>query len=410
MTSHSPDMDRGDATDRAERAAAEELRRYFEQSVDEMVAESLALVSMESPSCDKAALDRLADVLQEALHADGAVVERVYNPVGGDHLRARWRGSDGDAWPVLVLSHFDTVWPVGTLYQMPAGHDGDRAFGPGIYDMKTSIVLVSWALRGLRELGLALPRGLTFLLTSDEELGSPTSRSMVEAEARRSCCAFVMEPPLPGGHLKTQRKGVLRFTLKIQGVPAHAGVEPGRGASAVLELARQILAVEALARPALGTTVNVGKIAGGDAVNVVAERATADIDIRVSTLEEARRMEEAMRGLVPADARTALEVEGGLNRLPMRRTEASGRLFERARALGRLLGEELQEGSTGGGSDGNFTSAEGCPTLDGLGCDGDGAHARHEQIRISALPNRAALLALLLMTENLGVEERRKGE
>ena len=355
-----------------------------------------SLVIHESPSRDKAALDRLADVLTARFEALGLAVDRIANDQGGDHLRIVF-GEPSDANPpALVLCHFDTVWPIGTRERRPFRGEGDRAFGPGVYDMKASLVLCEFAVRAIQSLNRELPRPVVFLFTSDEEIGSPESRRWIEAEATKSAYVLVMEPPLSQGRLKTARKGVGRFTLEIQGVAAHAGVEPEKGISAVHELAHQILALTALADPEAGTTINVGVVQGGTTTNVIPALATAQIDVRVSTLDEARRIEAAIAGLRPVVPGASLQIQGGINRPPMERTAAVASLFERARAIGHSLGLDLGEGATGGGSDGNFTAALGLPTLDGLGTPGAGAHANDEQIEVTALPVRAALLAALL--------------
>lgn len=362
---------------------------------DAMLEHLAALVEHESPSRDKGVLDALARTIAARFEAVGGRAEVIANPSGGDHVVARFGPERSRAGhPALVLGHFDTVWPLGTLARLPFRVEGDRAFGPGIVDMKASIVLVEEALAAL---GPALPRGVTVLFTSDEEIGSPTSRPIIEALALESDYALVMEAPLPGGRLKTARKGVGGFTIEIEGRAAHAGVEPEKGLSAVTELALQIPRINALADPAAGTTVNVGRIEGGTTPNVVPAHAMARVDVRASTLGEARRVEEALRSLRPVTPGVGLIVSGRFNRPPMERTPAVARLFERAREVGRAtLGLELSEGSTGGGSDGNFTAALGVATLDGLGALGAGAHAEDEHILIDSLPERAALLASLL--------------
>ena len=356
-----------------------------------------ALVEHESPSRDKPALDALARVLADRLRAIGGEVEIVANPGGGDHLLARFFGGAEDPTPALVIGHFDTVWPLGTLAGMPFRVEGDRAAGPGSYDMKASLVLAEFALGAMIDLGLRPPRPVEILLTSDEEIGSPTSRRLIEERAMRSAFALVLEPPLPDGSLKTARKGVGHFTLTVEGRAAHAGVEPEKGVSAIGELAHQILYLHALGEPAAGTTVNVGVIEGGTTPNVVAARASARVDVRVATVEQAEVIEAAIRQANPYTAGASLRVEGGFNRPPMERTPAISALFERAQEIGRTVGLELAEGSTGGGSDGNFTAAAGLPTLDGLGARGGGAHAAHEAVELDSLPERAALLAALLM-------------
>jgi glutamate carboxypeptidase len=355
-----------------------------------------SLVAHESPSGDKPALDALADKIAARFAALGARVGRIPNEAGGDHLHILF-GPTVAAAPALVLGHFDTVWPVGMLARMPFRADGARASGPGIYDMKANLVLVEFALRALSERELSLPRPVELLLTSDEEVGSPTSRRWIEEMAGRAAYVLVPEPPLADGSLKTARKGVGRFTLDVTGRAAHAGVEPEKGVNAVVELAHQILAVQALANPAVGTTVNVGLILGGTTPNVVPASAKAVVDVRVATLGEARRIESAMAALATVVPGSVLAVSGGFNRPPMERTPAIAALFERARAIARGVGLELTEGATGGGSDGNFTAALGIPTLDGLGVPGGGAHADDEHILVDALVPRAALLAALLL-------------
>lgn len=362
-----------------------------------MIASLRALVEHESPSRDKAALDALAQTVAARFRGVGGRVEVLANPSGGDHVRARFGRDDAGERPGLVLGHFDTVWPIGTLTRMPFRVEGDRVFGPGVFDMKASIVLVEEALGAIRALGLEGPRGVAVLFTSDEEIGSPTSRPLIEDLASTSAYALVLESPLPGGRLKTARKGVGGFTIEVEGKAAHAGVEPEKGISAVTELAHQILRINALADPTAGTTVNVGRVEGGTAGNVVPARAMARVDVRAKTRDEAVRVEEAFRALRPITPGAALVVSGGFNRPPMERTDAIARLFENARTVGRALGLELTEGSTGGGSDGNFTASLGLATLDGLGALGQGAHADDEQILISSLPERAALLACLLL-------------
>jgi glutamate carboxypeptidase len=356
------------------------------------------LVGFETPSGDKARCDALADRLAVRLSTLGTV-ERTYNPDGGDHLTLRVPapGAAAGARPALVLCHYDTVWPVGTLAARPFRVQGDTAYGPGLYDMKVNIAMAELVLGSLAGLGLALARPVVFLVTSDEEIGSPTSRGLIEAAARECAFALVLEPPVePYGALKTARKGVAMYAVDALGRAAHAGVEPEKGASAVTELAHQILAANALADAAQGTTVNVGIVSGGSGRNVVPAAARMEIDVRAWSMAEAERIDAAFRGLTPVTPGVRLEVSGGFNRPPMERTADSIALFERARAIGAGLGLDLAEGATGGGSDGNFTAAVGAPTLDGLGAPGKGAHAEHEQVHLPGAVERAALLAALL--------------
>jgi glutamate carboxypeptidase len=264
-----------------------------------------------------------------------------------------------------------------------------------MFDMKAGLAVAVHAIAALRACELPMPT-VVMLFTTDEEIGSRTSRRLIEAEARASHAVLVLEPSLRGGAVKTARKGCGEFTLTAHGVSAHAGIDPGSGASAIHELARQIVALQALSDPATGVSVNVGIIHGGTRGNVVAERAQAIVDVRVPTAATAARVETAVRQLVPLNANVRLEISGGVDRPPLERTPGVLSLYEHARAVARELGEDLGEGSTGGGSDGNFTAALGVPTLDGLGPEGDGAHALHEHVLIDRLPWRVALVAGLL--------------
>lgn len=362
-----------------------------------LIAELKHLVEHESPSHDKTALDALAELLAGRLSELGGTAELIANHGGGNHVVGRFPGP-GENRHALVLTHFDTVWPAGTLARMPACEQDGRLFGPGVYDMKASLVMMFGALETCGHLALKLPRPVTVLATSDEEIGSPGSRSLIEAVARDCAYVLVLEPPLADGGLKTARKGVGRFKIEIQGKAAHAGVAPGSGASAILELAHQILKIHALNDPQAGTTLNVGVVHGGTVSNVVAARAMARVDVRATTLDSAAQIEQALRSLEPAIAGTQIKVEGRFSRPPMERTPAIAALFERARQIGRELDLELTEGSTGGGSDGNFTAALGIPTLDGLGVRGAGAHADDEHILIDSLSERASLLLALLLS------------
>jgi len=366
--------------------------QFSDENITTIVQTVESLVRLESPSTDKAAVDRCGAVLAGMLRAAGAAVETLPQRERGDHLVARIAG---DGQPVMLLGHFDTVWPVGTLERMPCRRDGDRLYGPGTFDMKAGIALALAALSALRAARARHPP-IVVMLSTDEEIGSATSRAAIEAEARRCRAVFVLEPALPGGALKTARKGCGEFELVVHGVAAHAGLDPGKGASAIHELAAQIAIVERLQDLPRGISVNVGVIAGGSRPNVVAEHARAIVDARAPTKEAAESVERAIRALQPGRPGTRLTISGGFERPPMERTAASRELFARARAVASSLGHGLDEGSAGGGSDGNFTAALGVPTLDGLGAIGDGAHAAHEHVEVSSLPWRAALLAGLL--------------
>ena len=355
-----------------------------------------ALVRIESPSDDKAAVDRCGAELAARLAAGGARVERLAQSTRGDHLRA----TIGDSGPqVMLLGHFDTVWPIGAIERMPLRQDQGRLYGPGVFDMKAGIAVAMLAVRALREIAstTAMPR-VVMLWTTDEEVGSGTSRAIIEDEARRSQAVLVLEPSLPGGAAKTSRKGCGDFELTVHGVAAHAGIDPGKGANAIHELALQIGAIHRLQDLERGISVNVGLVSGGSRTNVVPERARASIDVRARSMKDAAQVEESLRGLRAQTPGTRLELEGGFSRPPLERNEHVRRLFQTARNVARELGVDLNEGGTGGGSDGNFTAALGVPTLDGLGPRGDGAHAMHEHVEVDDLPWRAAFLARFLTT------------
>jgi glutamate carboxypeptidase len=352
-----------------------------------------ALVSLESPTTDKAAVDRCGRALAARLEAIGGRVSRLPRADRGDHLLAEFGCGTSQ---ILLLGHFDTVWPVGQLERMPLVRSNGRLHGPGVFDMKAGIAIGMLATRALLETGVSLSRRIVMLWTTDEEVGSATSRAAIEDEARRSDAVLVLEPSLPGGAVKTARKGCGEYELRVRGVAAHAGIDPSKGASAIHELARQIVLVQKLQDLDRGISVNVGTISGGTRTNVVAEEARALVDVRAPTQADAVRVDAAFRALNAVDDRTAVFVTGGLDRPPLERTAQVARLYEQASEVGRELGQALGEGSTGGGSDGNFTAALGVATLDGLGAVGDGAHALHEHVEIDSLPDRAALVAGLI--------------
>jgi len=353
------------------------------------------LVTLESPSTEKAAVDRCGAELAARLSALGGTVTRLDGGVRGDHIRADFEGGPRK---VLLLGHFDTVWPVGQLDRMPLREDRSthRLHGPGIFDMKAGIGVAMLAVRALRELRMKRPPHVAMLWTSDEEIGSGSSRATIEEAARESDAVLVLEPSLPDGSAKTSRKGCGDFELVVHGVSAHAGLNPERGASAIHELAHQIVALQSLHEPGRGITVNVGKISGGSRTNVVADTAQASIDVRVPTMADATAIEGAIRALHPRDSRVRLEIHGSVSRPPLERSAAVVELLGLAREVARELGQDLGEGAAGGGSDGNFTAALGVPTLDGLGPRGDGAHALHEYVDLRDLPWRAAFAAGLL--------------
>jgi glutamate carboxypeptidase len=358
-------------------------------------------VEIESPSGSKDAIDAMARFFAGQFSAAGAPARLLPHATVGAAVTAELPATvqnarrDG-AKPVLLLGHHDTVWGVGTLDTMPFKVRAGRAHGPGIFDMKSGIVCALWAIKALQALGIPRACPVRLFLNPDEEVASRAFRKELQAEARRARAVLVLEPALgKKGALKTARKGVGEFRLTVLGRPAHAGINPAAGVNAITELARQLLRVEEMADPKGGLTLTVGVIEGGTRTNVVPELAQARIDVRVPRLADARRIERKMRSLKPVNPEARLVIEGGVNRPPLERVRAAA-LFELAREIGRKMGFELQEGSTGGGSDGNFTAALGIPTLDGLGGVGDGAHAHHEHVIIRELPRRAALLAALI--------------
>lgn len=360
------------------------------------------MVEMESPSDNKEALDKLGRFLGAEFSRLGAQVEFIPQSDAGDHLKAEFPGKEEasakSAKPILLLGHFDTVWPLGTLGKMPFKVENGRAFGPGIYDMKTGIVMMLFALRALREMG-AQHRPVTVLLDSDEEVGSRTGRPAVEATAKNCEAVLVLEPSQTiHGYLKTARKGVGDFLLRVRGRASHAGVDFEKGHSAIVELSRQLLEVTKFTDLERGITVNPGIIYGGSRTNVVAAEAVAEIDVRIARLADGPELEKKFHSLKAFDPGCTIEVSGGINRPPMERTFGTAKLFQIAKEQGAALGMELAEASTGGGSDGNFTSALGIATLDGLGAVGEGAHASNESIVLEELPRRTALLAALLQS------------
>ncbi|MDF1514197.1 MAG: M20 family metallopeptidase [Anaerolineae bacterium] len=358
------------------------------------------LVIHESPSYQKNKLRDLASVLKTRFSQIGASVQWLDTDNGRPQLRISVTGpqSDTNLKPALILGHFDTVWPVGTLKKRPFRVEQNLAFGPGGFDMKGGLVIIEYALQFIHALQLPRTREIVVFLNSDEEIGSPYSRDMIMDEAVRSEYVLVLEPALPGGVLKTARKGVGAFTVSIQGRAAHAGSEPEKGISAVEELAHQILHVQSFADPEQETTINPGRVSGGTRSNVVPARAEMRIDCRVWTNEEACRVESAFRHLKPFNPDITLKVRGGFGRPPMERLPGTGDLFDKVRQIGTKLGLTLTEGKTGGASDGNFCASLGISTLDGLGVEGSGAHAEHENVIIESLPERAALLASILST------------
>ena len=354
-------------------------------------------VEIETPTDAPAQVNRLGELIAEGYGNLPAHVERIAGRDGcGDHLVAR--SAWGQQAPgILVLSHHDTVHPLGFIERLPFRIDGDRAFGPGIYDMKGGAYLAYHAFRQICAEGAHSPLGITQLYVSDEEIGSPTSRALIEAEGRKARYVLVTEPARDGGRVVTGRKGVGRFEVFLKGVPSHSGSRPQDGRSAIRELANAIQTLDALNDSSRGISVNVGVVRGGTRPNVVAEDAYAEVDLRVRTLADADELVTKILGLKSRTEGVSVKVTGELNRPPYEKSNAGAALFEHARGLAAELGFDLIDTSTGGGSDGNFTAPL-TATLDGLGVDGEGAHTHYEQLYISSIEPRARLLHRLFQT------------
>jgi glutamate carboxypeptidase len=369
---------------------------YLEEHRNHMLEDLQRFVEMETPSTNKRLLDDFAEFLTSyAGSAAGGRVEVLPTEGSGNNVRVRWGREDGEP-AILLLGHYDTVWSEGTVEEMPFGVADGVATGPGVFDMKCGLVQGFWAVRALREVA-GVNRPVAFLCNSDEEIGSPNSRALIEEAACRAHTVLVLEPSLNGA-LKTARKGVGRFRIRVAGRPSHAGLDPEGGISAVEEMARLILELHGHTNLETGTTVNVGVVKGGTRYNVVAAQASAEVDVRAVTLTEAERMNEVISALKPHHPEARVSVEGGQIWPPMERTEKTEELFERARQLAEELGFNLQEGLAGGASDGCLCAAVGAPTLDGLGAVGGGAHAADERVDVESIPLRAALVARLIET------------
>ena len=372
-----------------------ELLDYALAHADDTMETLRTMVEMESFTADTPSVDKLSSYIKERLETLGASVEVISQTEAGNHLLAEW--GEGEE-QILILCHMDTVWATGTLQDMPFRVQDGLVSGPGILDMKAGIAILLHALDALNNLGLSPQRRVKMVFNSDEEVGSTTSRALIEEEARKSAHVFVLEPAAgSGGALKIGRKGVGMFQLKVTGRAAHAGNEPEKGISAVEELAHQIIRLHSFTDLEIGTTVNVGVMSGGSVRNQIAPFAEGLVDLRVATMSEADRVTEEILALKPSLPGAVVEITGGMNRLPMEKTPATARLLESARSISEPLGIELGEAHVGGGSDAQFASAMGVAVLDGLGGVGEGPHAAHEHIIAADLPRRVALLASLLM-------------
>ena len=373
------------------------LLHLLQPRLPQMLSVLRAFVLAESPSLEKSPADRCCAIVAREWGKRRALVERIAQKHRGDHLRITWQPQKSRAaGQLLVLGHYDTVYASGTLAKMPFRVSAGKAYGPGTFDMKAGIVQALFALDALRQTQTPLRKRIVFLWTSDEEIGSESSRKLIETEARRSDAVFVLEPSLgPRGLLKTARKGVGEAEIIVHGRASHAGLAPREGVNAVHELARQIARLEQWNDLRRGISVNADVIEGGTRVNVIAERARAVIDLRALRIADMRRLEKRLRALRPLTRGARLEIRGGFNRPPMER-KVSAALFSRAKSLAAKMGLSIGECVAGGGSDGNLTAALGVPTLDGLGAVGDGAHSAHEYVLVRTMPERAALLAALL--------------
>lgn len=361
---------------------------YFQSQQSAMLEELIGWVKMESPTTDKASVDRFGEEMATKLSDIGMAIRVFPQTATGNHVLGTWGSGDNQ---ILLIGHLDTVWELGTLERFPVAIEGDVVRGPGIFDMKGGIEIAISALRLIREQNFH-HSSISLLLTADEEEGSEASREVIEREAARSRCVLVLEPAGPEHSVKTKRRGVGRYRVVAHGRSAHAGIEPEKGVNAVEEIARQILEIQNFNRHGRGVSVNVGLIGGGTRTNVIPDLAWADIDVRCDSAEDMKWLQERFGSLAAKDPQTRLEVNGGVDRPPLVRSEKVLGLFAEFRQIGSEFDYPVTEFWTGGGSDGNFTAALGIPTLDGLGAEGAGAHALNEHILLSSLPIRANLL------------------
>jgi glutamate carboxypeptidase len=374
-----------------------EFLRLLKPRLPQMLATLRTFVEAESPSLEKSAANACCGIVAEEWRKRGVRIERLAQKERGDHLRITyWPNKTRSSSQLLVLGHYDTVYSTGTLRQMPFRVSAGKAYGPGIFDMKAGLVQALYALQALQETNTALRKRLVFLWTSDEEIGSESSRKLFESEASRSDAVFVLEPSFgPRGLLKTARKGVGQAELIVHGRASHAGLAPEEGINAIHELTQQLTRIEKWNDHRRGVTINAGIIEGGTRTNVIPERARAVLDLRALRVSDMRGLEGRLHDLRPFQKGARLEVTGGFDRPPLER-KMSASLFGRAQLLAKQMSLALDECTVGGGSDGNFTAALGIPTLDGLGAVGDGAHSSHEHILINTMPVRATLLAAVL--------------
>jgi glutamate carboxypeptidase len=379
---------------------ARQFQDRFQEKQAEIVSLTRSLVETESPSGDESGSRAVVELLARAAAEARCVtaIQRVDAPGFGQHLIIRAFGGQHNAGTILIVGHTDTVHPRGSTAERPWRQEGNRIYGPGIFDMKANCALAIAVLHVCDDLGIVPRCGVALALTCDEEVGSFSGWPLLENLARANSvrCGLVLEPPVLGGGVKTGRKGTGMFTMNVVGRAAHAGLDPEKGASAILEVARQIERLHALNDLGGGITINVGVIQGGTRSNVVAAEAQAEIDVRFSTADELKTIEQVVLSTKSFDERVRLTITGGINRPPLERTPQVVELYELAREIATSIGFELNEAQVGGASDGNFLAAMGIPVLDGLGIDGDGAHATHEHIIIDDISRRGALLAGLI--------------
>ncbi|WP_271400055.1 M20 family metallopeptidase [Salinicoccus roseus] len=370
------------------------FKKYLTDNDEDIFNHIEEIVKMETPSDNKELLDKAALWIAEKFEdLTGGSAEIIDNKETGNHVIGTFGQGEKQ---LLLLAHFDTVWESGTLNHMPFRKDSNKAYGPGIFDMKTGLIQTLYALKSIRELGEKLNKRIVCIFDSDEEIGNPTSKNLIEKEAKISERAFVMEPAMSEkGSLKTSRKGVGIYRMTVKGKPAHSGIDPEKGISAIEELARQTVYLHSLSNMERGITVNVGVFNGGSRSNVIAEEAMAEIDVRAKTVSDLKMITEEIENITPFHDGTEIEISGDINRMPLERTEGVIEMYQKALKISVELGIDLSEAETGGGSDGNLTSVY-VPTLDGLGAVGDGAHANHEHINLNHVVDRTALLANLL--------------
>jgi glutamate carboxypeptidase len=384
----------------AQESLPKKLLSALQRRQSQMVDLLREVVLIESPSTQKTAADHCCGFLADQWMLRGGITHILEREHRGNHLRVVWppSGSTKPTGQLLVLGHYDTVYPAGTLASMPFRVSAGKAYGPGTFDMKAGIVQALFAFEVLQELKVSVSKNIVFLWTSDEEIGSESSRSLIEAEAKRSDAVFVLEPSLGSkGLLKTSRKGVGQVELTVQGRASHAGLAPEQGINAIHELAAQVARVERWNDHRRGVTINADVVEGGTRANVIAEHAKATLDLRAWRVADMHSLEKKLHSLKPVHRGAKLKITGGFDRPPLER-KYSATLYARAKSLAKQMGFSIGEAAAGGGSDGNFTGALGIPTLDGLGAVGDGAHSTHEHVLVKAMPQRAALLAALLAT------------